>query len=167
MPLPMHGHPSPFKDPSKNTILQFDLSGRMDTASDLSPVAGHPDISPPAVAPMTRNPTCIGARRRCIPARYPNIATAIPAVISGLPNPAAMHRCRDNFPRRRWRRSDMDIYLGRGHQTRCEYGGGYEDKKPFFHHSSSDRLSAFMRSARKLRTRAVAKAHGFLNTEAR
>ena len=26
----------------------------------------------------------------------------------------------------------MDIHLGRRHQTRCEYGGGYEDKKPFF-----------------------------------
>lgn len=110
----------------------------MDRALDLSPMAGHPDISAVGVAPVTRNPASVAARRGCIPAWNPNVSASIPAVISGLPNPAVMHGCGDDFSRSWWGRPDVDIYLGRGHQAGCEDGGGYEKKKPLFHHSSSE-----------------------------
>ena len=54
-------------------------------------MAGNPDITAVAVAPVAGNPAGIAARRGGIMAGHPDIAASIPAIISGLPYPAAMH----------------------------------------------------------------------------
>ena len=92
-----------------------------------APVAFHPDPTASGFFPAPWNPAVIRRPRRPYPlAGYPNIAPAIPSIVTGLPD-VAWTRLRggDLATRRRWTHSRSDLGIcGTDCKRQAEQCGG-------------------------------------------
>jgi hypothetical protein len=75
-----------------------------------------PDVAAAAGTPVAFDPVGALKGRALIAAGDPDVATAIPAVVAGMPSVARAGRDRDDLNRTRRRRTDADDDLRAGGQ---------------------------------------------------
>jgi hypothetical protein len=81
------------------------------------PVALDPHITTAAIYPVTGHPVSMCVRRRNVGSGNPDVASAIPSVIAGTPNPTWMRRRWHNFNGGRRRRSNPNNDLRSSRHT--------------------------------------------------
>jgi hypothetical protein len=99
---------------------------RSDEGADLAPVALMPDLAAALVTPLAWDPDGSGPGRFGVVALNPDVATAVPAVIAGFPNPIAMGAgwSGNDLDGTRRGRSDTDHNLGIGDARSQDDGSG-------------------------------------------
>jgi hypothetical protein len=77
-----------------------------------------PDVAATLFTPIAFNPDGTAMGWAGVVAVYPDIAVAIPAMVSGNPDPALMRRCGGDFngARRRWANADDDLRVRRANR---------------------------------------------------
>ena len=100
---------------------------------ELAPVSFNPDVAAAGVAPMAGNPTGSATRGRHINAGNPDVASAVPAVVSAAPDPVAVRVWRrwNHFAARR-RRSDANGNLRLSNACRKKKAAG-DGEEEFLH----------------------------------
>jgi hypothetical protein len=110
----------------------------MRLVTGLAPVALNPDITATPMVPMTVNPAGVGVGWFHIGSRDPDVAIAVPAVITCVPCPVGvlMWRGRNDFMRSR-RGADTDYDLGVGNACREKKEGAGNCREEFLHRAIS------------------------------
>jgi len=93
--------------------------------ADLAPVALMPDLAAALVTPLAWDPGGSATGRFGVAALNPDVATAVPAVIAGFPNPIAMGAgwSGNDFDRAWRRRPNTNHNLGIGDACSQDDGG--------------------------------------------